>query len=197
MHKEACSVATLMSADYGKHTDNELFRLFKESEMEKDTAFRELYSRYEHRVYVFCLRMTGNPEDAADIFQETFTRFYRNTKQGDTVSNMLAYLLTIARNAFLNSRRNRVPWSPFEDETVAGHVPLYERTELLNIVGSALELLEPVYREAFVLRFYQGLSYKEISEITGDSVSALKVRVMRAKDRVKEILSPYISDLVK
>ncbi len=187
-----------MSKDYSQYTDEQLFAAFKQSGKEKDAAFRELFSRYERRVYVFCLRMTGNPDDAGDVFQETFTRFYRQTqKQDEMVSNILAYLLTSARNVFLNTRRNKVFWSPFDDEAIASHAPLYERSELLNMISSALELLDLPYREAFVLRFYQGLSYKEISEITGDSVSSLKVRVMRAKDQVKSILAPYISDLIR
>jgi RNA polymerase sigma-70 factor (ECF subfamily) len=187
-----------MPEDYSKHTDEQLFEAFKLSGKVKDAAFRELFSRYERKVYVFCLRMTANPDDAGDVFQETFTRFYRQTQKTDEiVSNILAYLLTSARNVFLNSRRNKVFWSPFDDEVIASHAPLYERTELLNMISSALELLDVPYREAFVLRFYQGLSYKEISEITGDSVSSLKVRVMRAKDQLKKILAPYISDLIR
>ena len=187
-----------MAEDYSKHSDEQLFAAFKLSGKEKDAAFRELFSRYERKVYVFCLRMTGNPDEAADIFQETFTRFYRQTlKPDESVSNILAYLLTSARNVFLNTRRNMVYWSPFEDETIASHAPLYESSELLNMISSSLELLDTPYREAFVLRFYQGLSYKEISEITGDSVSALKVRVMRAKDQIRLILAPYISDLIR
>lgn len=187
-----------MPEDYSKHTDEQLFAAFRQSGKEKDAAFRELFSRYERKVYVFCLRMTGNPDDAGDVFQETFTRFYRQTQKPDeSVSNILAYLITSARNVFLNTRRNRVFWSPFEEETIASHAPLYERSELLNIISSALDLLDDPYREAFILRFYEGLSYKEISEITGDTVSSLKVRVMRAKDQVKSILAPYISDLIR
>lgn len=187
-----------MPAAYSGHTDQELFRTFATSVEEKDAAFRELYSRYERKVYAFCLRLTGNPNDAADVFQETFTRFYRHSqKDNEHVNNMLAYLLTTARNVFLNTQRNKVYWSPFEDEKVSGQAPLYERSEMLNMISSALELLDHTYREAFVLRFYQGLSYREISEITGDSVSSLKVRVMRAKEQVKVILAPYISDMIR
>jgi len=186
-----------MSANYSRHSDQELYAAFKQSGKERDAAFRELFSRYERRVYVFCLRLTGNPEDAADIFQETFTRFYRQTQKDERVSNLLAYLLTSARNVFLNSKRNTVPWSPFEDEMVVSHAPMYERTELLNMIGSALELLDTPYREAFILRFYEGLSYKEMSSVTGDTVASLKIRVMRAKDRIRSILSPYISDVMK
>ncbi|MBR9978270.1 MAG: RNA polymerase sigma factor, partial [Bacteroidetes bacterium] len=138
------------------------------------------------------------PNDAGDVFQETFTRFYRHAQKPDEqINNMLAYLLTTARNVFLNTQRNKVHWSPFDDEKVADQLPMYERSEMLNMISSALELLNHTYREAFVLRFYQGLSYKEISEITGDSVSSLKVRVMRAKEQVKAILAPYISDMIR
>ena len=187
-----------MPEDFSRYTDEQLFAAFRASGKEKDAAFRELFSRYERKVYMFCLRLCGNPDDANDIFQETFTRFYRQTlKENETVSNILAYLLTSARNVFLTTRRNKVYWSPFEDELIADHHPLYERKELLTIIGSALELLDVPYREAFILRFYQGLSYKEIAEITGDSVSSLKVRVMRAKDQVRTILQPYIADLTR
>ncbi len=187
-----------MSADYSRHTDQELFAAFKENDKEKDAAFRELFSRYERKVYVFCLRMTGDPDNAADIFQETFTRFYKHTQKNEQVQNFLAYLLTSARNIFLNTRRNTVQWSPFDDDQqIADQLPLYERNELMNLIRSALELLDDSYREAFIMRFYEGLSYKEIAEITGDSVSSLKIRVMRAKDQVRSILSPYINDLMK
>lgn len=187
-----------MPEDYSRYTDEQLFDAFKSSGREKDAAFRELFSRYERKVYMFCLRLTGSPDDANDIFQETFTKFYRQSqKEDEHVSNILAYLLTSARNTFLNTRRNKIYWTPFEDEQIADRAPMYEREELLNMISSALELLDVPYREAFILRFYQGLSYRQIAEITGDSVSSLKVRVMRAKDQVKEILSPYISDLIR
>ncbi|MBR9977313.1 MAG: RNA polymerase sigma factor, partial [Bacteroidetes bacterium] len=91
-----------MPVNYCNHTDQDLFKAFGKSGREKDDAFRELYSRYERKVYAFCLRLTGNPNDAGDVFQETFTRFYRHAQKPDEqINNMLAYLLTTARNVFL------------------------------------------------------------------------------------------------
>jgi RNA polymerase sigma-70 factor (ECF subfamily) len=75
--------------------------------------------------------------------------------------------------------------------------PMYDREELLNMIHSALDLLTLPYREAFILRYYQGMSYKSMAEITGDSIASLKVRVMRAKDQVRHILAPYIHDISK
>ena len=71
----------------------------------------------------------------------------------------------------------------------------YEQKELLDLIAASLELLDFKHREAFVLRQYQGMTYNEISAITGDSVSAIKNRVWRAKEKIKEILSPYLEDL--
>jgi RNA polymerase sigma-70 factor (ECF subfamily) len=71
----------------------------------------------------------------------------------------------------------------------------YEQRELLQILATSLELLDTEQKDAFVLRMYQGLSYNEISKITGDSVSAVKNRVWRAKEKIKEILTPYLEDL--
>ncbi|MBL0176146.1 MAG: RNA polymerase sigma factor [Ignavibacteria bacterium] len=179
-------------------SDDELFRVFRGTAEEKNEAFAELYARYSQKVYVYCLRMSGSPDDANDVFQETFLRFFRHEfSEGERVSNILSYLLASARNVFLNVLRSNARWSPFEEGEDTGGAPLYEREELFNMVGAALELLDASYREAFVLRFYQGLSYKEIAAVTGDSVASLKVRVMRAKDRIRSILSPYIADLAR
>ena len=186
-----------MKSRYTRLNDAELFQVFKGTAEEKREAFMEIYSRYSQKLYMYCLRMTGNADAANDVFQETFTRFFNHQFRDNIVLNLQAYLLTSARNVFLNSQRNTSRWSPFENDEFSAPTVPYEREELFNMVSSALELLDVPYREAFIFRFYQGLSYKEISEITGDSVASLKVRVMRAKDQIRHILSPYIADLDK
>ena len=188
---------TQMDRKYSTFNDAELFQVFRGTPEEKNDAFAELYARHSHKVYVYCLRMSGNPDDANDIFQEAFTRFFRHDYGSSIVSNILGYLLTSARNIHLNHRRTTSRWSPFEDDEHLGVTPPYEREELFNMVGSALDLLDAPYREAFILRFYQGMAYKEISDITGDTVASLKVRVMRAKEQIRAILAPYITDLAK
>ena len=186
-----------MERKYSTLNDAELFQVFRGNPDEKNDAFAELYARHSHKVYLFCLRMSGSPDDADDIFQESFTRFYNHNFGTAVVSNILGYLLTSARNIHLNHRRTTSRWSPFEDDEYVTATPLYEREELFNMVGSALDLLETPYREAFILRYYQGLAYKDIAAITGDSVASLKVRVMRAKEQIRSILAPYITDLAK
>jgi RNA polymerase sigma-70 factor, ECF subfamily len=186
-----------VKADYRRYSDTELFAAFAHAPEEKRAAFEEIYSRYANRVFAFCLRLSLNRDDADDMFQEALTRFYNHTWQQERVGNILSYLLTSARNIYLNSRRGSERMSSLTEESGAVSLPQYETDELVNMIGSALELLELPYREAFVLRFYQGLSYREMAEITGDSIAALKVRVMRAKDQLRTVLAPYIQDLTR
>jgi RNA polymerase sigma-70 factor (ECF subfamily) len=73
----------------------------------------------------------------------------------------------------------------------------YENTELLQLITMSLDLIGFDYKEAFVLREWDGLSYNEIAELTGTSVENAKSRVFRAKQKIKDILAPYLKDLCK
>jgi RNA polymerase sigma-70 factor (ECF subfamily) len=111
------------------------------------------------------------------------------------MDNMPAYLLTIARNLCINYKRNSKITMTFEDYRYYTHDTGYEEKEMLDLIARALETLDFDYREAFILRQYHGLSYKEISKITGDTLSTIKNRVWRAKEKIKKILSPYMEDM--
>lgn len=64
----------------------------------------------------------------------------------------------------------------------------------MELITTALELLPEDYREAFVLREYDGLPYNEIAELTGASLATAKIRVFRAKEKLRKILEPYLRD---
>jgi len=186
-----------MSNKISKYDDNQLFDMLSGKRSEAESAFAELYARYSQRIFAYCLRVTGHSEDAKDIFQETFLKFFDSAKDHHKVDNVPAFLLTIGRNICINHKRNRKPNFSIEDFHTWTNDSDYERNEMLQLLASALELLETEYREAFVLRLYQGLSYPEIAKITGETTSAIKNRVWRAKEKIKEILTPYLEDLSK
>ncbi len=187
-----------MVKGYSKYSDLELFNTLKEPKHEAELAFSELYSRYNQRIYAYCLRVTGNPDEARDIFQDTFLKFYKSAKSDRQVTNVPGYLLTIARNLCLNFKRDRKETVSFEDfHLSASSDSSFERKEYLELIRMALELLDSDHREAFVLREYQGMSYAEMSVLTGVSVSALKNRVWRAKEKIKKILSRYVTEVSK
>lgn len=184
-----------MPEEYSKYDDIELYKTLSKSKKEAEAAFAELYSRYSQRIYAYCLRVTGNKEDANDIFQDTFFKFYDSAQEDTKVTSIVGYLVTIARNLCLNHKRSKRTKIDLENYNLKSNDTGYEEKELLDLIANAIEVLEDDYKETFILRQYQGLSYKEISQITGDSVSALKNRFWRAKEKIKDILSPYLEEI--
>ncbi len=179
-------------------SDIELYQRMSEGSREGELAFMELYRRYAGRVFAYCLRFLGNKSDAKDIFQETFVRFYESTKIERTMTNVSAFLIKIARNLCLNFKKSMKQTSTIEDYMKFENAyDIIEKDELLNLIKIALNELPDDYREVFILREYQGMSYSEIAEILGISVPNVKVRIFRAKTKIREILSPYISELTK
>ncbi len=72
-----------------------------------------------------------------------------------------------------------------------------ERKELLGILKTAVSNLSEEYREVFILREYDGLSYAEIAKVTNEKLPTVKVRIHRAKQKIREALEPYFDELKK
>ncbi|MCX7879159.1 MAG: RNA polymerase sigma factor [Ignavibacteria bacterium] len=186
-----------MNNDLEKYSDYELFKLLSNGR-ESEYVFKEIYRRYSGRVYTYCRKFLGNREDAMDVFQDTFIKFYESSKQEREMTNLPAFLLRIARNLCLNSlrlRKNSVELKDYMKIENANEIR--EQTELLNLIQNALTNLPTELREIFILREYQGMSYQEIAEFLGISMSNVKIRIFRAKEKLREILQPYISELSK
>lgn len=180
--------------DYTALTDAALFAMLPQTE-HRDRAFGELYRRYSSRVYAYCLRVLGEREAASDAFQDTFTRFFHSARVDREMTNLPAFLLRIARNVCLNEKRAKIAPVAIDDIEIPSYDTPYERTELLHLISTALELLPMQYREAFVLREYDGMAYAEIASIVGISEETARIRVFRARDKVRKILKPYLVDL--
>ncbi len=188
-----------MSTKFDKYSDMELYRMMAEKKSVAERAFAELYSRYNQRIYAYCLRVTGSHDDANDIFQEVFMKFFASIKEKKVVDKVAGFLMTIARNLCLNYNRNKKSYTDLDsldsDIYLRSNDEGIEYKEMMELITRALDCLEFQFREAFVLRVFQGFSYDEMSEITGVNTNILKNRVFRAKDRIKEVLQPYINDV--
>lgn len=175
--------------------DSELFSRLAGDSKVAEKAFAELYARHGGRVYAFCLRFLGNRDEAQDVYQDTFIRFFESASEDREMTNVPGFLLKIARNLCLNARRNSKKTVTVEDYHAALKAPETEKTEFLELITTAMDMLPDEYREVFVLREYQGLSYQEIAEIVDTSLANVKVRIFRAKQRIRQILAPYIREL--
>jgi RNA polymerase sigma-70 factor (ECF subfamily) len=184
--------------NYKKYSDEELVSLLRNGGRQSGEAFTEIYRRYSPKVAAYCRGIIKDQFQAEDIFQETFIRFFRGIKAEYEGTNLFAYLIKVARNLSFNSLRNKKEFANVEDFDFAqAETSGYESKELMGLIMNALELLEEKYREAFVLKEFDGLHYEEISEIMDISVTNAKSRVSRARMKISEILSPYIKDLNK
>ncbi|MCX7907912.1 MAG: RNA polymerase sigma factor [Ignavibacteria bacterium] len=187
-----------MQNNLEKLSDNELFKMLSNGDKEGEYAFLEIYRRYSNRIYAYCKRFLGDREDAMDVFQDTFIKFYQTSKDEREMTNLPAFLLRIARNLCLNALRQRRQSTEIEDYMHFINTEKdNEETELLNLIKTALSKLPEEYREIFILREYQGMSYNEIANHLNISLPLVKVRLFRAKEKLREILAPYITEFSK
>lgn len=157
-------------------------------------AYGELVSRYRDRYARYALHMLGNREDAEEALQDAFTRAYRSLARCEDPERFGAWLFRILVNRCrtVGARRNRRARTFITDETAlheAAEEHPAERSAWREEIDRALARLRPEQREAFLLKYVEELGYDEMSRLTGVGISALKMRVMRACERLRELLS--------
>ena len=157
-------------------------------------AFSILVERYHDHYVRFAAHLVGNREDAEEVVQDTFLRAYRALGRYEERERFGAWMLRIlvnrARTVSAIGRRREKLFPEQVDETLpeAAEAHPAERAALREEVSRALAQLGPDQREAFLLHYVEGLSYEEMSAITGSGISALKMRVKRSCERLREIL---------
>jgi RNA polymerase sigma-70 factor (ECF subfamily) len=187
-----------MGKNFDEYSDTELFYMLCDSKEVSEKAFAELFARHSPRVFAYCKRFLSTKEEAEDVFQETFIKFHQSASLERVMTNVPAFLVTIARNLCVNQKRREKVAISFEDYMAQDVVDTSnEKNELLDLIKMAIELLADEYKEAFILREYDGLSYQEIGTITGVPLTTVKVRIHRAKVKIREVLTPYLAEMSK
>ena len=162
-------------------------------------AFEKLVTEYEKAVYAIAQRMTGNPEDAADMTQETFIKAYNSLGSFRGDSKFSVWLYRIANNVCLDflrsrSRKPTVSLSVEDDEGEETQLDvadesqspelLLERGLTRDAVRRGLDTLPPDYKQILLLREIQGLSYEEIASALGIDLGTVKSRIFRARKKL-------------
>ncbi|MGD8727657.1 MAG: RNA polymerase sigma factor [Gemmatimonadales bacterium] len=163
--------------------------------LEGDTdAFAGLVARYRDRLGRYAVRMLGNTADAEEALQDAFVRAYRSLARCTDPERFGAWLFGILVNRCRTvggqrARRQRVV---VNDEPALARASVdhtEERDALRAAIEWAVAQLSPMNREAFLLKHVEELSYDEMETITGASVSALKMRVARARAELQQLLT--------
>lgn len=171
----------------------------------KETAFEELVTAYEKKVYQLAFRYTGNEFDAFDVSQEVFLRVFRFLPQFNEQSKFSTWLYRIAVNVckdFVRKRKMKNEISldvPDDDDegSFAAEIPDLrfnpeteaERRELRDAIADGIESLPERHREILILRDVVGLSYDEIGNTLALEQGTVKSRIARARDRLRVFLS--------
>jgi len=171
--------------------DLKLFRAFTAGSRE---AYTTLYLKYRQRVYAYCLRVVSDSEEAQDLFQEVFVRVYERSNQFGEERSFGGWIFTIAHNLCLNRLRDRKPQDPIGESDLSVMPSADLGDNWPERIQWALDQLPLDYREAFVLREYEGLSYQEIAEVLHSTLPAIKSRIYRSKEKLRELLEPYYHD---
>jgi RNA polymerase sigma-70 factor (ECF subfamily) len=156
------------------------------------TAFTMLIDRHSPACLRFARRLLGNEQDAEDAAQEAFLRAYRALGRYEEREQFRTWLFQILINrcrtlAGRNARRAQLM---LVDTKALERTPAQPPSngELSDRLSNALAALDDAQREAFLLKYLEELSYDQMSVVTGVRVPALKMRVKRACDRLRDLL---------
>ncbi len=170
-------------------------------------AVQALYELYAPRIYNFLLGMLGSRDEAEDVTQQTFLIVIRQLGTLREANLLESWIYRIARNeVYQKFRRQKVmkeegdppkgddgPGSMVEERLHANPEKLLLSQELRSALRSALSGLPIRLREVFVLGVIQGMSYKDVGEISGRSILSVKTDVYRARLALKKELQKYLS----
>lgn len=179
-------------------------RLLESLRQGDEGALRALLERYEPVVYRFGLRMCRDPEDAKDVLQDTLLALARGARDFRGGAAFSTWLYTIARRFCAKRRKrgaDRSGRAGSLDEDEALTVPSPTRApddasadrEIASALDAAIDALEPSQREVLLLRDVEGLSAREVADVLGISVDAVKSRLHRARIGVREAVAPLLA----
>jgi RNA polymerase sigma-70 factor (ECF subfamily) len=162
-------------------------------------AFEQIYRLHAEMVFNLALRMTGDPEEAADVSQETFLRVYRYCGRFRGRSSLRTWIYRVAVNCCRSRFRSSETW---RTRTVSGSLERVEKVadtrrgpedrvlarDRGESVMQALQSLPEPFREAVVLRDLEGLTYEEIAGVLGTRIGTVRSRIARGRDRLRALL---------
>jgi len=183
-------------------SDGDLLAAAQRGERE---AVNELLERHQARVYRFGMKMCGREEDAKDVLQETLLAAARSVREFRGASSVATWLYAIARS-FCIKRHRTSKFAPQRVESLdggerealdvadgaRGPEEQLSGLQVQSALSSAVQELEPMYREVLILRDVEGLSASEVGEVMGLTVEAVKSRLHRARVAVRERMAPVL-----
>lgn len=196
---------------HANSTDAELVRAAKAGDL---TAFEELTTRHEQRIYSLAYRILQNAQDAEDVTQQAFLSAVEHLAKFREESSFATWLYRIATFAALKVIRKRqgldtvsleeatepreendfIPHPEYIADWKQSPEQLVERNETRRLLDEALAQLDEKHRVVFLLRDVEGLSVKETAEALSLTEANVKMRLLRARLQLREHLTRVLGD---
>ncbi len=173
-------------------SDEKLAELVQNGDTDK---FGVLMERYHAKLFRYGKKFISRDDNIEDVVQDVFIKAYENIQSFDVTQKFSPWIYRIAHNTYINSIKKTItgPLYLFDFDTILSHTvvddPIVrerEQKEIKEVVDKVLKEVEPKYREILVLYYIEDLSYKEIAEILQIPIGTVGVRIMRAKEILKE-----------
>ena len=182
--------------------DYELIR--RALDKKDDTAYTELMGRYKDSIYFMLLKMVRNKDDAEDLTLEAFGKAFMNLEQYSPKYAFSTWLFRIASNNCIDHLRKKkmsttsIDHDPDEDGAPyiflesTGRNPEEEaiRNQKFHLMRELVSELKPQYKLLIELRYFEGLSYDEISIQLNLSLGTVKAQLFRARKILEDIIKP-------
>ena len=194
-------------AKWAEHTDEELMLRVQSGVTD---CYDVLVERYKVRLFNYLYRLTGSRDEAEEIAQEAFVKAYIHAGKYKTIARFSTWLYTIATNLVRNRirSRSRAPqlislwtrgFSDSDEERMldiedTGRTPdeAINDAELSSVINRAIAKIPEKYRESFVLREINELSYEEIAAVTGLKLGTVRSRINRARNYFRQLVAPVV-----
>ncbi len=175
-------------------SDAEILEAMRD-EATQERAFRALMTRYQERLYLHIRRMVTTHSDADDVLQNTLIKVYRGIANFKGQSELYTWLYRIATNeslTFLKQRKRRTS-SSIQDEDLGIENQLqadtwFDGDAAQRQLKAAIATLPHKQQLVFNMRYYDDMTYKDISEVVGTSVGALKASYHHAAKKIEAFL---------
>ena len=154
-----------------------------------------LVERYRSQLAQYAVSLCGDSDAAADAMQESFVRAFNSLASCRDPARFRSWFMRILTNQCHNQRTRTRTYVALDDVDAAANESADARltsSEIGRAIEEALDALTPEQREAFVLKHIEGYSYTEMAGVLDVAVDALKMRVYRAREIVKERLQDFV-----
>ena len=155
-------------------------------------AYRHIVEKYMQRAYYIALGFVRDPDTAMDISQMAFIKAYKNLKRFDLERPFFPWFYRILRNLSLDhiKRARRINEIPLEDVQILADER--EDRDLKEALLKAIDELPVEQREIIMLRYFEGLSYKEIAETVGKPIGTVMSSLHYSKRKLKNTLGKFL-----